>query len=366
MSASLITRDMVDDLAAGATFLGTGGGGDPYVGAMLCKTAIDRYGPVEIRTLAELHDSADVVCVAAIGAPTVLIEKLLSVEDADAAVRRLERLLGFEAQALISAEIGGVNATLPIACAALRRLPVLDADGIGRAFPNLQMTTFNIAGVAASPVALANEHGEYAILEARNSLRTEELARPLVSALGASATMAGYRMSGEVCRTAAVDGSLSAALAIGRAINDSRSPVAPLQRLLTVLRGLDLYRHAFVLFEGKIVDVARQTTGGFVFGHCEVAAIQGGEHVRIEFQNENLVVRKDGRVLAIVPDLITLVDTESGRAVPTESLRYGQRVSVVGCSAPAALRTEAALKIVSPANFGLADPFTPIEAIHTI
>ena len=47
--------------------------------------------------------------------------------------------------------------------------------------------------------------------------------------------------------------------------------------------------------------------------------------LRIEIQNENLAAFEDGRVIACVPDLISLVD-ETGHAVPTELLRFGQRV----------------------------------------
>jgi DUF917 family protein len=362
--AAFFTEDDIDLLAAGSAFLGTGGGGDPYVGALLCRTAIRRFGPVEIISVSALPDTAEVLCVAAFGAPTVLIEKLISVEDVDVAARRLERLLGFEADVIIAAEIGGINSTLPVAYAARRRLPVLDADGIGRAFPNLQMTTFNINGVAATPLALSNEHGDVVIIETTDARKAEDLARPLVAAMGASAVLAGYRMSGAEARGAVVDGSLSAALAIGRAIHDARSPVAPVERLLTALAAIPLYRHAYNLFDGKIVDVERRTTGGFVFGHCTVSSLSGGDQVTIDFQNENLMVKRGKNILAIVPDLITVVDTESAQAIPTESLRYGQRVSVIGCSAPDALRTPAALKIVSPAQFQLSEPFTPIEIIN--
>ena len=36
------------DLARGAAVLGTGGGGDPYVGRLLAQQAIRRHGPVTL------------------------------------------------------------------------------------------------------------------------------------------------------------------------------------------------------------------------------------------------------------------------------------------------------------------------------
>ena len=44
-------------------------------------------------------------------------------------------------------EEGGVNATLPLVVSALSGLPVIDADGMGRAFPELQMVTYNVGDV---------------------------------------------------------------------------------------------------------------------------------------------------------------------------------------------------------------------------
>lgn len=352
----------VDDLAAGSAFLGTGGGGDPYIGALLCKAALAEHGDVEIKAVEQLADDAQIMCVAAMGAPTVLIEKLMSVEDAEFAAQALETYLGKRADALICAEIGGLNSTMPVALAAHRKLPVVDADGIGRAFPSLEMTSFNINGVAATPLIVVDELGQSFLLHANTVKAAEDLARPVVAAMGAAVTLAGYWMTGRQVKDAAVGGTVSAALRIGRALRrrDERSAV---QHLLEALRGIDHYRHAYAVFSGKIVDVARNTTGGWVFGHCDIVS-ESGETARIEFQNEHLVARAGDRLLAIVPDLISVIDAETARPIPTESIRYGQRVTIVACSAPAQMRTAEALKVVGPAAFKLQGAFQPVEALH--
>ena len=70
---------------------------------------------------------------------------------------------------------------MPVAYAAMRGLPLLDGDGMGRAFPQLQMTSFNIAGVAVAPMTLADEHGNVVTFEAENGKKAEEFARPVVA-----------------------------------------------------------------------------------------------------------------------------------------------------------------------------------------
>ncbi len=81
------------------------------------------------------------------------------------------------------------------------------------------------------------------------------------------------------------------------------------------------------------------------------------------FRNENLVARSEGRVRAIVPDLICVLDRETAEPITTEGLRYGQRVKVMGVSVPAVMRTPEALAIFGPKCFGIDEPFQPIESI---
>ena len=124
-----VTLENIEPLAIGSAFLGTGGGGDPYLGSLLCREALAEYGPVELADPAELTHSDSVFVAAAMGAPTVMLEKLFSLEDQDRAVRSLEQRLGCQASVITSAEIGGCNSMMPVAYAAMRGLPLLGPDG---------------------------------------------------------------------------------------------------------------------------------------------------------------------------------------------------------------------------------------------
>jgi DUF917 family protein len=361
-----IERDMLEDFARGAAFLGTGGGGDPYIGRLCCAHAIDLHGTPDMIPLETLPDEAHVFSVAGMGAPTVLVEKLLSIEDAHLAVSRLESYLGRQADAIIAAESGGINAMLPVAYAAMRRLPVVDADGMGRAFPAIHMVSFNVYGVSCTPMAIANEHGESAIIEAASAESAESLGRPLVVQMGASAMLSCYPMSGLQAKRTAVPATMSAAHGIGQAIARGRTQGQPVEALLAYLRTTRYYCHAKILFDGKIVDLKRETTRGWAIGHCVLAALDGSEQqCRLQFQNEHLCAWVNDRVAAVVPDLICVVDRESGEPITTEGLRYGQRVKVIGTSAAPKMRTPQALAVFGPRAFGLDVPFAPIEEIAT-
>eukprot|EP00879_Flechtneria_rotunda_P002708 GHRR01002914.1.p2 GENE.GHRR01002914.1~~GHRR01002914.1.p2 ORF type:complete len:181 (-),score=92.17 GHRR01002914.1:1477-2019(-) len=81
-----------------------------------------------------------------------------------------------------------------------------------------------------------------------------------------------------------------------------------------------------------------------------------GDHLVIEFQNENLVAKTaTGKVLACVPDLICCLESSSGAAIGTEDIRYGLWLSVLVLPAHPLLRTPEALKVVGPAAFGYSE-----------
>src|SRR5690606_23487016 len=152
------------DLARGATLLGTGGGGDPYIGRMLVERVLGD-GSITILDPDEVADDLFVIPTAQMGAPTVMVEKIPAGTEPTAALRALEGHLGRSAQATMPIECGGINSMIPLIVAAETGLPVVDADGMGRAFPELSMETFAVYGVHGSPLALAGERGEKVIID---------------------------------------------------------------------------------------------------------------------------------------------------------------------------------------------------------
>jgi DUF917 family protein len=92
-----------------------------------------------------------------------------------------------------------------------------------------------------------------------------------------------------------------------------------------------------------------------------------GKTMVVEFQNENLVAKLDGKTIASVPDLITLCDCLTGLSFATEEVKYGLRTTVLWIPAPELLCTERALQVVGPASFGYKDvEFTPLTKNVTV
>ncbi|MEZ4522450.1 MAG: DUF917 domain-containing protein [Thermomicrobiales bacterium] len=120
-----------------------------------------------------------------------------------------------------------------------------------------------------------------------------------------------------------------------------------------------------ILFAGKITDVDRRVERGYNFGRLKIDGLDTyqGSQATIDLQNEFLICRVDGEMVAIVPDLITMVDTERGEPITTEVVRYGLRVTVIGMPAPPQLTTEQAMQFVGPQAFGYDEPYVPFKTL---
>ena len=348
----------LEDIALGAAVLGTGGGGDPYIGKLMARGVIQRRGPVRLIETGELADDDLVVPTAMMGAPTVMVEKIPKGDEIVDAFKALQAYLGGQPiRATMSIEAGGLNSTTPFTVAAELGIPLVDADGMGRAFPELQMVTPTLYGVSATPMAIADEKGNHAIINTIGNRWTETFARTLTVDMGCSAMIALYAMTGKQVKDGCVAGTISAVERIGRTIREAHTQHRdPIEAVRAVTGGA-------VIWRGKVADIERRTETGFARGEAAVAGLGEfeGRTLRIAFQNEFLIARDGAETLVSVPDLITILDAETGQPITTEGLRYGFRVVVLGIPCDPRWRTEAGLKLVGPSYFGYDEAYVPIE-----
>lgn len=355
-----LSKEDIEDLATGAAVLGTGGGGDPYLGKLTAIQALEEGYDINIVDVGEVPDDALVIPSAGMGTPTVIIEKIPRGTEIINAFTALSEYLGREVYATMPIEAGGINSTFPLAVGAKMGIPIVDADGMGRAFPELQMTTFHIHGIPVTPMALADERDNTVLLKTCDNFWAEWIARDITVRFGGSAWIALYPMTGKELREAAIPGTLGLGQKLGAAIREAKeNGESPIEALLESSNGYEI-------FKGKIIDVERKTTGGFARGQTKIEGIDEyrGQNLFVQFQNENLVAIRNDRVFACVPDLITILDLETAIPITTESVKYGYRCIVIGMSCSEKWKSSRGLEVTGPRYFGYDVEYRPISELQ--
>lgn len=352
-----LTESDIDRIAIGVGILGTGGGGSPYLQMLIAKQMLREGKRIRMIRPRDLTDDAQIIGLGSIGAPTVSIEKMEEGHEGVRVLKAIEAHTGRRIDAVLGDEVGGGNGIYPMITAARLDLPVVDADGMGRAFPEVQMTSFFAYGQATQPAALSDADGNTLVItQARTPEMLEKLMRTATVAMGCTACMTTAPMTGEFVRRYGIAHTTSQAWTLGDAVLRARAAKTdPIASILAEAGGT-------FLMKGKVTDISRRIAGGFVRGVLTIAGLDddAGRTMTIDIQNEYLVATEGDRRLTMVPDLICIVDSETGRPIGTEEQRYGLRVAVLALPAPPILRTEPALRLMGPRAFGYDFDFVPL------
>lgn len=348
------SKKYFEDMAIGAGLLGSGGGGDTTIGELMINQLLETGYVPQLKKLDNLDDDNDfVVAVGAMGTPTVGMEKLFSQDEFVLAVKEYEKILGKKITAIIPAEGAGFNALLPILVGAACNKPIVDGDCMGRAFPELQMTIPYMYGKNEIPShAVVANCKDTKFINADNITDLEKSARELVISKGGSVVITYMPMTGKQAKSWCVPGTLGFCNALGVLLRKTRiaNRVTELNKMCVETA----YGPIKLIGAGKIIELNRSNDGGFNRGWA-IIETQDHDKIKIEFQNENLRATNyaTNHVLAIVPDIITLLDVK-GKAISSEALRVGLDVSsILMIGAPAILKTPTAQAVVGAEQFHL-------------
>ncbi|MFQ5925999.1 MAG: DUF917 domain-containing protein [Terriglobia bacterium] len=363
-----LTKEDLEDILVGCTYLGCGGGGNFPRGLQRLYTDLEQGLTFQLKAVEEMDDDEYAAAPYGLGssAPTdpeqtrrYATLPRISEQPTIASFRLLERHLGKKFGAVIAGEIGPGNTASSLSLAAHLGIPSLDADTVGRATPEINQHSVLVAGYPIVPAAAVSPFGDEVILEkVGHPSREEEIFRALsVVSLGVGVTDAA--IPGRIAKQPGVlvVGSISHTAKLGKAyrqaIGGRRDPIA------AVVEAGDGYR----LFEGEIVDFQWKDIAGFLVGHVTLSGTgpYRGSRYRVAYKNEHLIAWLDDHVSVTAPDLISIVETATARAIPNPNFERGQAVTVIGFRAAALWRSPKGLKVFGPRYFGYDVPYVAIE-----
>ena len=353
----VLSADDIEALAVGAWILGTGGGGDPYHKLLNMRRLYKDGHKVTLIDPMALADDARVAVVSNMGAPIVGQERLADPEFSTRPVRMMEQYLGEKFDAIMALEIGGGNGLQPLLIAALTGLPVVDADTMGRAYPEAQMTSVAVADLKCYPFAMADIRDNEVLIPRAESWRwMERISRKACTEMGASAATCKAPRSGAEVKQHGILYTTSKAIRLGETVLEAkRTHSNPIDAVLEA-------SHGKRMFTGKVIDVDRIATEGFLRGKATLEGLDNdtGSEMVVHFQNEFSVAFLDGEPVVMTPDLICLLDSVSGEGIGTDIIRFGQRISVLALPGPECFLSEKGLEAVGPVAFGFDIPFTSV------
>jgi DUF917 family protein len=349
----LTEQDLID-LVEGAAVFSAGGGGDPKVGLNIVERLGEGHCSVRLIEASEVPDREIIVNFACVGATANVAHR------SDAAVktfRTLEEYLGKKAFAVIPVELGGFNTLAAVDVASRLDVPVVDADGAGRAVPEVHLKVYTLDDIALTPMAVADLDAENLVLikQTRDLREAERITRALAAEWNHMAYTARRVLTGKQVKTSPVQNTLSMSIRIGMLL---RKAIDPLKAILKETRG-------FCLFEGIATGAEHETTSGFTWTSLEVEGMEEskGSSLLLKAKNEFLVAYKDRKLAALAPDIITTINPDTCKCVPAEKVKKGDRLVVIGIPAPAKWRSRRGLDLWREVlqGSGVKERYVPIE-----
>ena len=331
MGGILNKQDIVEVLW-GATFLGAGGGGSLSFGIDMLDKVEEGGADVrlELISLDEMDEQDYAVMVAGLGSPVNFLSGSFG-PDAVYAFRAFQKAFaaeGKQVKYIYSGEMGGLNTFVPMLVSILsdknldKKIKFVDADGNGRAVPELNTSLNSVRGFPPYPIGLGNGIGDMIIAYPVDDKSAEVIARQLCMAYDMKIGFSTWGMSREELRANAHVGCVSYAQSVGKAILAAKEGgtdvIGELQKVMTIRE----------LCTGTIEDIEIKAEGGFDYGVTTVKADDDKVYY-IDVKNENLIVRDEAYEAVItVPESICILNATDYTPLTNADTEKGMRIFI--------------------------------------
>ena len=360
-----------EDLVHGCCFMGTGGGGGPEIGLNLLRKNLDEGREIKLTDPEDLADDAWICTGAFVGSIAPPTEEMLAMKEKLGldrqveheivrAVKELESYMGIRISAIAACELGGLNTPAPISAAAALGIPALDGDYVGRAIPASVHLKISIAGKDIWPRAFCDFAGNTVIIKQASSHAMMEriqkyLSMTTIGLIGG----AGHLLNGKEMKGLINHGSISRCCRIGRLLREARHSGTDTADFMA--EQLD----GWVLFKGVVEEKPWESKDGYMIGHYTMKGMDdfSGHRFKVWFQNENMITWLDETPYVTCPDIISVIDLNTGFPPTNDKIKPGDRLAIIGLKAVEFYRQPAGLKVLGPAYFGFDIPYRPIEEI---
>lgn len=374
MNIKKLSEKDIEYLLEGAAILGTGGGGSPKWGREITKNDFNKGREYRIVDPDDVEDDAFIVSGGIMGSVKTLEEMNLVelIEEWEQkfplqqAFIEMEKETGKKIDYLVPFEIGGLNTPVILSVAARLGIPVVDGDGLGRAAPETQMTSFMGHGISLTPMVLVDKKENVVIVrKSTTPFYPDELGRWVVTRGGGLGANNHYPMFGKQFKQTVIPRTISRTIEIGEKIITARNNGLNPIEVFANLTG------AVEIFQGQINSFNEKEAEGFYFTELELQGVDlyDGDNGKLIIKNEAMAFWKNKQLKAVFPDLLCILEPTTGRGVMSVELKIGLEIVLMGLPCHERLReaikTSKGKIAFNPARYGQPNlTFIPIEKLN--
>lgn len=331
MCTELKKQDIVN-VIYGATILGAGGGGSAVSGLTMLENYIKDHGEPCLKMIPadKMEDGTYAAVTAGMGSPVALKDKDFTPYAINAynalveVAARMKRKLAYT----IPVEIGGFNTFVPMLIALVNNSAIIDADGAARAVPALDTLLLHVNGLDTSPLTMADQNNNRLTIELadpHNAAEAEVIGRNICVAFDMMAGLSGWMVSKEDIKSSIGNGTITRAKTVGECMAKYKELNTTESFYEYLAANSDL--ECTPVCRGTITDVEVKVVAGFDYGTATIAGKDGATY-KVLFQNENLVLYKNGEVVMTAPDIISFYDIDAGMPLTNADTVKGQNVDI--------------------------------------
>jgi DUF917 family protein len=358
-----IDNGWIKPLQYGGRFLGSGGGGNSERIISALERFLSTGKTVDLISLDEINPHGKYATAAVIGSSELTGEYFSTGYEGVTVVKRLEEITGVTLSALMPIEGVSINILYPILIAAMMNIPIIDADSMGRAFPEIQMSTFHFKKLSCNPVVLSDGKGEIYELHEHDNFLMELAMRKIISENSGIGYFSGFLSDGVTVKKVLIPHTISFSAEIGKVFMKADSYDDLLRRLILVTKN-SIYGSCIELFRGtvKSIETIKKLNWSTIIisGNGSYAH----EEFKILLQNENLIAFRQEKIAAMVPDIISIIDVSKLKPIYNNEISVDMEIAVIGTPAPLVLKTNKALNIVGPQCFGYKSEYKSLEELY--
>lgn len=350
-----LSKNDLNNILNGATFLGSGGGGPRSIGKQIIETIGKSGNPVTLASPDEVPDDAWLAIAAGIGSPDAA--KGFDASVVTLAYKELASSINVDFSYVMAAEIGAGNSFMPIYVGHEMNIPVVDGAGASRAVPSITMNSFAANDINVNQLMLAN-HSRKVGLAIETAAEASGPLRAVISdpSFGQVAGIALWAMTGATMKKYIISGTVTMAQKVGAALATASAPDKA-STIADLLGGK-------MIGTGKISNSSETTAGGFDMGQVTVSLDDGADLVILN-KNENLIAWRSDRSspVTIGPDLICYIAAD-GTPFSNAELITDQQISVVAIPADDEMRNPNIVSAFREAlsSIGYPGPYYPMPS----